>query len=121
MTRRSPPRKVTYFESVPPPLARNTIIESTFEVGRRFRCTMRVAAVTRDRLAQSLVRQGAPYRRYGPQSRSYAADVERGHPGAVMICRESSSLPTRRWREMDSNLRFPNRSAPLLIKQSRFP
>jgi hypothetical protein len=23
-------------------LARNTIIESTFEVGRRFRCTMRV-------------------------------------------------------------------------------
>jgi hypothetical protein len=43
MTRRSPPRKVTYFEPVPPRLARNTIIESTFEVGRRFRCTMRVA------------------------------------------------------------------------------
>ena len=42
MTRRSPPRKVTYFEPVPPRLARNTIIESTFEVGRRFRCTMRV-------------------------------------------------------------------------------
>ena len=41
MTRRSPPRKVTYFEPVPPRLARNTIIESTFE-GRRFRCTMRV-------------------------------------------------------------------------------
>ena len=39
MTRRSPPRKVTYFEPVPPRLARNTIIESTFEVGRRFRCT----------------------------------------------------------------------------------
>ena len=36
------PRKVTYFEPVPPRLARNTIIESTFEVGRRFRCTMRV-------------------------------------------------------------------------------
>jgi hypothetical protein len=35
--------------------------------------------VARDRLAQSLVRQGAPYRRYGPQSRGYAADVERGH------------------------------------------
>ena len=30
------------FRGVPPPLARNTIIESTFEVGRRFRCTMRV-------------------------------------------------------------------------------
>jgi hypothetical protein len=36
------PRKVTYFEPVPPRLARNTISESTFEVGRRFRCTMRV-------------------------------------------------------------------------------
>jgi len=42
MTRRSLPRKVTYFEPVPPRLGRNTIIESTFEVGRRFRCTMRV-------------------------------------------------------------------------------
>ena len=42
MARRSPPRKVTYFEPVPPRLARNTIIESTFGVGRRFRCTMRV-------------------------------------------------------------------------------
>jgi hypothetical protein len=42
MARRSPPRKVTYFEPVPPRLARNTITESTFDVGRRFRCTMRV-------------------------------------------------------------------------------
>ena len=42
MTRRSPPRKVAYFEPVLPRLARNTIIESTFEVGRRFRRTMRV-------------------------------------------------------------------------------
>jgi hypothetical protein len=41
MARRSPPRKVTYFEPVPPRLARNTVIESTFEVGRRFRCTRR--------------------------------------------------------------------------------
>jgi hypothetical protein len=39
---RRPPRKVTYFEPVAPRLARNTIIGSTFEVGRRFRCTMRV-------------------------------------------------------------------------------
>jgi hypothetical protein len=31
MARRSLPRKVTYFEPVPPRLARNTIIESTFE------------------------------------------------------------------------------------------
>jgi hypothetical protein len=42
IARRSPPRKVTYFEPVAPRLARNTIIKSTFEVGRRFRCTMRV-------------------------------------------------------------------------------
>src|SRR5437870_6528384 len=42
MARRSLPRKVTYFEPVPPRLPRNTIIESTFEVGRRFSCTMRV-------------------------------------------------------------------------------
>jgi hypothetical protein len=42
MARRSPPRKVTYFEPVAPRLARNRIIESTFEVGRRWRCTMRV-------------------------------------------------------------------------------
>jgi hypothetical protein len=34
MARRSPPRKVTYFEPVPPRLARDTIIGSTFEVGR---------------------------------------------------------------------------------------
>ena len=42
MARRAPPRKVTYFAPVPPRLARNTIIELTFEVGRRFRCTMRI-------------------------------------------------------------------------------
>jgi hypothetical protein len=40
MARRTPPRKVTYFEPVLPRLARNTIIESTFEVDRRFSCTM---------------------------------------------------------------------------------
>ena len=42
MLRRRPPRKVTYFEPVRPRLAPNTIIESTFGVGRRFSCTMRV-------------------------------------------------------------------------------
>jgi hypothetical protein len=42
MARRSPPRKVSYFEPVLPRLGRNTLIESTFEVGARFRCTMRV-------------------------------------------------------------------------------
>ena len=44
MARRNPPGKVTYFEPVAPRLPRNTIIESTFDVGRRFRCTMRVIA-----------------------------------------------------------------------------
>jgi len=39
MARRTPLRKVTYFEPVPARLARNTIIESTF---RRFRYTIRV-------------------------------------------------------------------------------
>ena len=33
--------------------------------------------MARDRLAQSLARQGAPYRRYGPQCRGYARSVER--------------------------------------------
>jgi hypothetical protein len=42
MARRSPRRKVTYFEPVPPRLARNTIIESTFDVLRRVQCTMRI-------------------------------------------------------------------------------
>jgi hypothetical protein len=42
MARRAPLPKVRYFEPVAPCLARNTVIESTFEVGRRDRCTMRV-------------------------------------------------------------------------------
>ena len=42
MARRNPPRKVTYFEPVASRLARNTVIGSTLEVGRRYRCTMRV-------------------------------------------------------------------------------
>ena len=39
---RFPDRSAPIFEPVAPRLARNTIIESTFEVGRRFRCTMRI-------------------------------------------------------------------------------
>ena len=41
MARRDPPR-VPFFEPVPPRLARNTVLETTSDVGRRFRCTMRV-------------------------------------------------------------------------------
>jgi hypothetical protein len=40
MARRIPSRKVRYFEPVAPRLARNTVIEATFEVGRRYRCTI---------------------------------------------------------------------------------
>jgi len=47
MARRNPPRKVTYFEPVPPRLAPNTIIES--DVRRRFRCTTRVDCGELDR------------------------------------------------------------------------
>jgi hypothetical protein len=42
MAHRAVPREVRYFEPVGRRLARNTVIESTFEVGRRYRCTMRV-------------------------------------------------------------------------------
>ena len=49
MARRTPLRKVTYFEPVPARLARNTIIESTFEVGRRFRYTIRVDSASTKR------------------------------------------------------------------------
>jgi hypothetical protein len=33
---------VRYFEPVAPRLGRDTVIESTFDVGRRYRCTMRI-------------------------------------------------------------------------------
>jgi len=36
------PAKSPISRPVAPRLGRNTIIESTFEVGRRFRCTLRV-------------------------------------------------------------------------------
>jgi hypothetical protein len=39
---RRPPRKVTYFEPVPSPPGVQHLIESTFEVCRRFRCTVRI-------------------------------------------------------------------------------
>jgi hypothetical protein len=42
MARRSPLRKVKYFEPVAPRPGQNTVIESIFEVGRHYRCTMRV-------------------------------------------------------------------------------
>jgi len=62
MARRTPLRKVTYFEPVPARLARNTIIESTFEVGRRFRYTIRVdSASTKRRRCGSIYGLLGPY------------------------------------------------------------
>jgi len=55
MARRSLPRKVTYFEPVPPRLARNTIIESTFEVGRNLFPSTEATLIT------DLIRQDLPY------------------------------------------------------------
>ena len=46
MARRSPPRKVTYFEPLPPRLARNTIIESTSAAASAARCASIVASST---------------------------------------------------------------------------
>jgi hypothetical protein len=40
---------INYFEPLPPRLARNTIIESTFEVGRRPRCTVRITVASSTR------------------------------------------------------------------------
>ena len=85
MAHRIPPRKVTYFEPVPPRLTRNTIIESTFDVGRRFRCTMRVDCGQLDPAA--VIR---PVRGEWQLSRSRSSGFRRldGH---------SAALP-RRWQ-----------------------
>jgi hypothetical protein len=61
MTRRRPRRKVAYSEPVPQRLAPNTIIESTLDVGRRCRCTMRVE---RGRLDPGAVIRQVPGRRH---------------------------------------------------------
>ena len=91
MARRSPPRKVTYFEPVPPRLARNTIIESTFDVGRRFRCTMRVDCGQLDPGRGDPAdtrRMAAAYAR--------AASMKRSLPtGAPAATRSISSPPSR--------------------------
>jgi hypothetical protein len=62
MVRRRPPRKVTWFEPVAPRLAPNAVIASTFEVDRRFRCTMRaiVASSIPTRRSGRNWRNGAP-------------------------------------------------------------
>jgi hypothetical protein len=81
MTRRSPPRKVTYFEPVPPRLARNTIIESTFEVGRRFRCTMHKGAALQGSLPAT-ERHFAKRNPGGGEAGAFAGTSERGKTGS---------------------------------------
>jgi hypothetical protein len=49
MARRNPPRKVTYFEPVAPRLARDTVIESTFEVGHQFRAAWPIPSAQKAR------------------------------------------------------------------------
>jgi hypothetical protein len=63
MAGRSQPRKVTYFGPVPPHLARNTLLKSTFAVGRRFRCTMCVdcGQIDRGTVIQPVLGQWQPH------------------------------------------------------------
>jgi len=90
MARRRPPRKVTYFEPVLPRLARNTIIESTFGVGRRFRCTMRVNCGELDpgAVVRPVPGEWQPHMR----ERSTKMSLRTGAPAAM---RSTSSIGTR--------------------------
>ena len=89
MARRSLPRKVTYFEPVPPRLARNTVIESTFEVGRRFRCTMRIDC---GQLDPGVVIRPEPGEWRACPSASTRRSLRTGSPAAT---RSISSPPSR--------------------------
>jgi hypothetical protein len=91
MARRNPPRKVTYFEPVAPRLARNTIIESTFEVGRRFRCTMRIDCGELDPGAVIRPEPGE----WQPRMPA-SASTKRSLPTGARAVMRSISLP--RWR-----------------------
>jgi hypothetical protein len=116
MARRTLPRKITCFEPIPPRLARNTVIESTFEVGRRFRCTMCIdcgqlaAATVMTRISASglkdAIRSGYDVRlivdlaRPAPQHAPLPAD-RLGLYGAVIATRSprrcsANSLAARR-------------------------
>ena len=88
MARRSPPWKVTYFEPGAPRLARNTIIESTFEVGRRFCCTMRVDC---GRLDPGAVIRRTPVN--GTRACRSASMKRRSRTGAPAATRSISSPP----------------------------
>ena len=95
MTRSRPPRKVTYFEPVPPRLARNTIIESTFDVGRRFRCTMRVDC---GELDPGAVIRPAPGDRFGGRPAAGCTAARRAAGRQPETKTPSSTAATRRKR-----------------------
>jgi hypothetical protein len=88
MARRSPPRNVTYFEPVLPRLGRNTIIESTFDVGRRFRCTMRIDC---GQLDPSAVVRPDP----GDLGLGNVRPHPQGDPGNLRHLRQRRSILTR--------------------------
>ena len=89
MARHTPPRKVTYFEPVPPRLARNTIISSTFEVGRRFRCTMRVDC---GQLDPGAVIRPVP-EEWHPRMPNISASKKRSSPTGAPAAMRSISSP----------------------------
>jgi hypothetical protein len=96
MARRSPPRKVTYVEPLPPRLARNTIIESTFDVGRRF-------------VSKAFIRSGPI--RVGPDIASHGKDAAAQVPKVRM---------TLSWRGVDSNFRYAD-VVHLIVAPLRIP
>ena len=91
MACRTSPRKVTYFEPVLPRLARNTIIESTFEGGRRFRCTMRIDCGQLDLGAVIRPEPGEWHPRM-PERLSTTRSWRTGAPAATQ------SISSPRWR-----------------------
>jgi len=138
MARRSPPRKVTYFEPVPPRLARNTIIESTFEVGRRFRCTMRIdcgqldpGAVIRpepgewqprmpERLDEEDLRTGAPA---ATRSTSESRSTNSTTAPRLPACSRRKSAPTRETDRagFTGRLSFPHHLYMVLVAAKKSP
>jgi hypothetical protein len=118
MAHRTPPRKVTYFEPVPPRLARNTIIESTFDVGRRFRCTMRVDCGQLDPGAVIQPIRGEWQPRMPERlDDEELADWRAGRNAVYQLAADGSQ--TRRWREKDSNPWSPARERSVVAPCTR--
>ena len=89
MARRSPPRKVTYFEPVPPRLARNTIIE----VDVRGRPPLPLHDARRLRPARPRRGDPAGTRRMAPAHARSASTTRSLRTGAPAAMRSISSPP----------------------------